>query len=419
MSRYILANPDVSFSLTSNDRLVYKTSGNNDIKQIFGQLYGLDVARNIIEADYQGKGYKIHIYTTKPAINRTSKNDISLIVNKRYVKSNIITQAVIEAYKSYMPENRAPISLIKLDIDPISIDVNVHPQKMQIKISNEYEIASNITKMIREKLEEKILIPTPILDSNKEYQKEDIFTALKNEEAKEKEEKTFDFEKVENKKPTLKFEEDEFSFTNLKEEKIEEPKKEEFPSLRYIGSVHATYLLFESKDGLYIMDQHAAAERINYEYSLDVLKNPTKEINQLLVPIDIDFTENDFQGLLEVAPKLLDLGFKISEAGPRSIFVREIPSFIHFDDVEDFIRSYITNYKKDKDFNIEKYRDTIAKQIACKASIKANNQIMNQEVDTLVKRLSMCKNPFSCPHGRPTIIKFSSYDLEKLFMRVM
>jgi DNA mismatch repair protein MutL len=191
------------------------------------------------------------------------------------------------------------------------------------------------------------------------------------------------------------------------------------PNLNYIGQIHGTYLIFESEDGMYIMDQHAAAERINYEYYYNVLANPKNERIQLLVSENVELTKFEYDKISDLIPNFESLGFKLEPSGPQSYFVREIPTWVRLEDVSDFIHNLINDFKNNFNLQVMSYRDYISKQISCKASIKANHIISKEEVVALVKRLRECNNPFTCPHGRPTIIRYSKKDLEKMFMRIM
>lgn len=161
------------------------------------------------------------------------------------------------------------------------------------------------------------------------------------------------------------------------------------------------------------MDQHAAAERINYEYYLEVLKNPTNASSLMLIPLHLEFTASEMISIKENLITFEELGFKLEQASPTSFFVREYPMWLHVDDCEDFLRNILYNAYRDKQFTIEKYRDRLAAEIACKASIKANHAIKKEEIDTLLENLRKCKNPYTCPHGRPTIIKITTLELEK------
>lgn len=446
VSKYILANPNISFSLKNNGKDIYKTLGNGDITRIFGELYGVEVAKNLLSSSIEKDGYKVNLTICKSVVSRANKLEVTTIVNDRFVKSNAITDAIISGYHTYIPEGRYPIALCSVTIDPTLIDVNVHPTKMQIKISNEDEIASNICQMTKDLLKSASMIPD-IKESEvvkKTYQKVDMFEQIYNIE-ESKIEYNAPIDDVDDKKDnlpdidTLLKQANEYSLQkeeiiqestnekqNIEESNVEQKnddtiyeEKKTLPYLEYCGQVHGTYLIFQNDEGMYLMDQHAAAERINYEYYLEVLKNPPKASSLLLVPINIEFSAAEMIKIAEHENEIINLGFKITESSPTSYYVREYPMWLHEEDCEDFIRNLLYDVCRDKEFTIEKYRDRLAAGIACKSSIKANHAIKREEVDELVSRLRKCQNPYTCPHGRPTIIKFTTLELEKMFKRVM
>lgn len=438
VSKYILANPNISFTLKNNERLIYKTLGNGDLVRIFGELYGLEVAKGLLRKNYEGNGYKIDLSICKSVVSRANKLEITTIVNDRYVKSNPIIEAIIKGYHTYIPEGRYPIALCNITIDPTLIDVNVHPTKMQIKISNEEEMASVVEKLTNELLKSASMIPDikPIEDAPKSYAKQNIFndvifkeevsrpqinnSSYQDDITKENDylkEASSKLDELLNSANTYK---DEIK-PEEKTETKEETKKDDniIPYLEYCGSVHGTYLIFQNEEGMYLMDQHAAAERINYEYYLEVLKNPTNASSLMLIPLHLEFTASEMISIKENLITFEELGFKLEQASPTSFFVGEYPMWLHVDDCEDFLRNILYNAYRDKQFTIEKYRDRLAAEIACKASIKANHAIKKEEIDTLLENLRKCKNPYTCPHGRPTIIKITTLELEKMFKRVM
>ena len=459
ISKFILANPGLSFTLTNDKKVIYKTNGSNDIVEVFGELYGLNVARNLVTDSFKEEGYSINLTCGKNMISRSNKLELTTIVNGRFVKSNVINDAVCEAYKTLIPEGRYPIALINITIDPLLIDVNVHPSKMTIKIANEREMASLLTSHIRKILISDNLIPDAVEQEG--YKKASLLNDLnealdfneisagekiikKNvEEIDEDDKNIFSFSSLISSKKS-----DDFKETNVKlnEEKNNyhvdlKPVNDEdvkdvdsnletiplamrksndrIPNLNYIGQIHGTYLIFESEDGMYIMDQHAAAERINYEYYYNVLANPKNERIQLLVSENVELTKFEYDKMSDLIPNFESLGFKLEPSGPQSYFVREIPTWVRLEDVSDFIHNLINDFKNNFNLQVMSYRDYISKQISCKASIKANHIISKEEVAALVKRLRECNNPFTCPHGRPTIIRYSKKDLEKMFMRIM
>ncbi len=453
VSKYILANPDISFTLSNNGKLIYKTLGNGDIVRIFGQLYGLEVAKGLLQKSYHGQGFDINLTICKSVISRANKLEITTIVNNRYVKSNAINEAIIKGYHTYIPEGRYPIALVDVTIDPTLIDVNVHPTKMQIKISNEEEMSSIIETLTKELLKSASQIPEAFSEnkSNKSYLKQNIFEdeyileesiQLNKENNISKETDNSYLNKLindSNSKTIIKEEykaSDEISkklddllntssnYYNenkkeeVKEEKIE-IKKDTLPYLEYCGQVHGTYLIFQNDEGMYLMDQHAAAERVNYEYYLNVLSHPVKASSCMLIPMSLSFTQSETIYIDENIDIFTDLGFILEKEGLNTYEVKEYPMWVHVEDIEDLIRNILYNAYKDQTFTIENYRDRLAASVACKASIKANHAIKKEEIDTLLINLRKCDNPYTCPHGRPTLIKFTTLEIEKMFKRVM
>jgi DNA mismatch repair protein MutL len=459
ISKFILANPGLSFTLTNDKKVIYKTNGSNDIVEVFGELYGLNVARNLVTDSFKEEGYSINLTCGKNMISRSNKLELTTIVNGRFVKSNVINDAVCEAYKTLIPEGRYPIALINITIDPLLIDVNVHPSKMTIKIANEREMASLLTSHIRKILISDNLIPDAVEQEG--YKKASLLNDLnealdfneisagekiikKNvEEIDEDDKNIFSFSSLISSKKSDDFKETNVElneeknnyhvdFKSVNDEDVKDvdsnletiplamrKSNDRIPNLNYIGQIHGTYLIFESEDGMYIMDQHAAAERINYEYYYNVLANPKNERIQLLVSENVELTKFEYDKMSDLIPNFESLGFKLEPSGPQSYFVREIPTWVRLEDVSDFIHNLINDFKNNFNLQVMSYRDYISKQISCKASIKANHIISKEEVVSLVKRLRECNNPFTCPHGRPTIIRYSKKDLEKMFMRIM
>ena len=466
MEKFILANPNISFKFTNDNKVIYQTNGNNNIIEIFGSIYGLEVARNILETSYSDTGYKIKAYVTKNNISRSNNLEITTVINGRFIKSQVLNEALVAAYKTLIPEGRYPIALLYIDIDPLLIDVNVHPSKMTIKIANERQMGYILTSHIKELLVSNNLIPDTSIEQHVEgFKNERIFDESLNvsktlyEEPKQNNfslsEDTFDFnslvqttyKKQDLKTDSLKLDEDKndnifeqnktsiestikTNFDNLDARNIKDEKEEyvpvsmeyserRIPKLNYVGTIHATYLLFEGEDGLYIMDQHAAAERVNYEYYYNILANPAKISVPLLVSEEVELTSIEKAKLKQNISDFESLGFKFFKEKENSYLINGIPTWLHIEDVSNFIHDTLVEFDNNINENIMKYRDTISKQIACKASLKANHNITRDEVNTLLANLSKCNSPFTCPHGRPTIIKISVNELEKMFLRIM
>ena len=424
VDKLALSNRNIKFTLTNNNQTLLSTSGIDDVKNLFAMVYGVNIAKNLITSEGEFDGIRVKATYTNPTITRSRKNDITLVVNNRYVKSNLVTNAVCDAFKDYVAPLRYPICLVELDIDSLLIDVNVHPQKMEIKFSTEKEVYNLVKDTIINGIKKITIIPT--LESVKP--KETIvpidFTSYLNLDVEEekvelKEVVLEEYKPIQNKEVKSKLEEKDVKIKveELKKEEIKEVKK--LPYLEYIGQFSGTYLLFQNEEGLFLVDQHAAQERINYEYYYNVLANPTKESMPLLVPIDIELKKEEALILSHNIEKLNNVGFVIEASGINSFFIREIPTWIKLDNSDIMIEKIIYYLLERNVFDIALLRDSLAKQIACKASIKANHYVSKEEVSKLMTDLNLCQNPFNCPHGRPVFVKFTHYEIEKLFKRVI
>lgn len=424
MTKFALSRPDIAFSLSNNGKEIISSSGKNDVVRLFGEIYGLDVARNLLIDEYKSVAFDLKLCIAKSTISRSNKNEITVICNGRYVKSYKLTDALVEAYSTYIPHTRYPIGVIYLNLDPLLVDVNIHPSKAIIKISNEDEIASKVLEMAYSLLKNANMIPDNEAQSpNKAYEKITFFDqkfdsrAIKEEPIIE--ESKVLYNRVE--ETTVKMDKTPEEKKNIDELK-ESPNMvvtKRLPYLEYVGQVHGTYLIFQNDDGMYIMDQHAAAERINYEKYYKILSEPKNIRTPLLVPYEIEFTSTEVIYINEHIEELKNIGIEIDQIGKQSYVIREVPYWIEFNNIDEIIRNLINTFMKNKEISIIKNRDRISKQIACKDSIKANHSLTREEAMGLLEKLNKCNNPYTCPHGRPSIIKMSGKDLEKLFLRIM
>lgn len=410
VERFALSNPSISFSLLNNGNQTIFTSGNGDYTRLFGDIYGLNVAKNLINSTFSGNGYDINFVLAKPEVYRANKLEITLVVNGRYVKNKNITNAVIEAYTTNLPIGKYPVGVIYLTVDPLLIDVNVHPTKMEIKISNEEEIINALIKVIEESIGNVVQIPE-IDVLSKAYSKESIFDSM-NYEINDS---TVKYKNVTN---DIKEQNEDINF--IKEEEATPLKMEKrLPYMEYVGQVFGTYLIFQNSSGMYLVDQHAAQERIRYEHYVKILGDANQPRSILLMPLVLEFTKTDMEYLRGNIDKLAELGFKLELAGENSYFVREIPAWANTDNTSDDISFALKLFIDNKEVSVIKFRDAIAKRIACKTSIKANKRLSNIEIDKLISDLGLCNNPYHCPHGRPTIVTLSELELEKMFKRVI
>lgn len=417
INKMALSYPDIRFTLINNDKVLLKTDGSGRLLKVINDIYGLSVTKKMIEVIGENEDYKISGYISYPELTKSNKNAITILINGRVIRNLDIIRYITDSYHTYIPQDKYPIVVLKIDVDPILIDVNIHPTKMDIKFSKMDTLKDLIEKIINEKLESLTLIPDAGLETLVEENKSKITTAYNedryqsfDEERKEQEFKEFE-------KMTLDFNVSEAEVKyNDNEDAIKEYRiKKMYP----VGVVHGTYIIAENEDGMYLIDQHAANERINYEYYLKELSNPDAVVMDLLVPITLEFPSNEYIILKENYNLLDKLKIGYEEFGFQTLVIRSVPVWLTKSNTEQAIRKIIDIITVREDFRLDRFVDHVAATVACKASIKANDHITLDDMEVLLERLRACDNPFTCPHGRPTIISYSKYDLERLFKRSM
>jgi len=412
MNKIALSNPNIRFTLINNGNTILKTDGSNNLLKTISSIYGMDVTRKMLEVKGFDDDYEINGFISLPEVQRSSRNHIITLVNGRVVRNMDLNRVINDSYHSFKPDNRYPIVVLNIEVDPSLIDVNIHPTKMDIKFSKMEELLILVEKLIKEKLNRQVLIPeveTIIyndfdeIKEEKDERKTEIVEEIKKEKPKY-EELTLDLNRVTEEQPTY-----------IKEEKEQEKR---LPEIYPVGLVHGTYIICQNEEGMYLIDQHAAKERINYELFKEKLNNPTKESISMLLPETIEFTNNEYIILKENFEFLNNMGFVIEEFGINSIVIKSHPIWLTKGfEIEQIKRIIELVINKEKDFDLTKFNDHLSATLACKASIKANTDISLNEMECLINDLRKCSNPFNCPHGRPTIIYYSKYDLEKLFKR--
>lgn len=427
INKLALSQPNIRFTLQNNDNVILRTDGSGNILKVIQSIYGTDVARKMVPIKGENPDYEISGYISLPEVHRSSRNNMVTIVNGRVVRNMDINRTINDAYHSYKPDNRYPITVINILVDPSVIDVNIHPTKMDIKFSKIDTLLELIKVTIMAAITDRNLIPE---------------VSIRKEKPK-REELRFDLERHSHNNPEIKPEPVEFEEPEIivnesiyedenngdivhevtmdnEEYKIntKEEEKEFMPEMYPVGLVHGTYIIAQNEKGMYIIDQHAAKERCNYEKFKEAMGKPNIASTSLLFPITIELSNDEFIILKENMHILEDLKFKIEEFGINSVIVKEHPAWLPKGYEEESIRKIIEIViATRKDFNIEKFNEKVATMMSCKHAIKANTNITMEEMEALITDLRNCKNPFNCPHGRPTMIYYSNYDLEKLFKR--
>lgn len=392
MNKIALSHPNIKFTLINDESVLLKTDGSNNLLKTIKDIYGLEVAKKMLEVKTSNDDYEVEGYISLPEINKSTRSGMVTLVNGRVVHNFELNRYINDSYHGYKPDTRYPIVVLNITADPSLIDVNVHPTKMDIKFSKLEDLGYIITKMIKEVLQPKNLIhnvDVPLTINT------DIITRENYEEL------SFDF-----------------STEVVKEPTIEITKEEKFPDLYPVGLVHGTYIICQNDKGMYLIDQHAAKERVNYELYKNKLGNPKVDYTNMLVPITIELSNNEYIIVKQNLELIRSLNISIEEFGINSFIIKGHPTWLPVGYEEIAIKRIIeTIIQFEKSFSIEKFNEEIAIMLSCKLSIKANENITLNEMEALINDLKRCNNPFNCPHGRPTIIHFSNYDLEKLFKR--
>ncbi len=427
IEKLALTHPEIKFTLTNNDKVIVSTSGSNNLLKTIYEIYGYLVSSNMVSINASSEDYDINGYVCKPTILKSNRNHMTTMVNGRIVKNIELNKAINDAYYTYKPDIKYPIVVINIETDPTIIDVNIHPTKQDIKFSKQYELNELVTKTIKEALYKALLIPKievkekindneigilneynkPIINNNeaKEYVINKDLKVLNDEQVK------FDFRKVESNVNS-----------DITKEKVNDDNKNETLKkleLYPCGLVMGTYIVCENENNMYLIDQHAAQERVNYERYLKHLKEQDIHITNLLIPYTIELNPSDYIKFNERKNILTDMGFGIEEFGINTLVFKSHPSWLlpgfEFESINKLVDLVINDYNIDR----IKFYDSVSKTLACKMSVKGNTRITQDAMQTIIDDLVLCDNPYNCPHGRPTIITFTKYELERMFKRVM
>lgn len=412
VERLALSYPEISFTLINNGNVVISTSGSGNLLKCIHELYGILVSKNMIEVNASNDDYDLSGYICKPSVLKSNRNFMITIVNGRVVKNADLNKVINDAYYTYKPDIKFPVVVLKIETDPTLIDVNIHPTKQDIKFSKMDALKSLVFKTIKDALYNSLLIPKVEV---KQIVNENEIPIIKDYNYTEENGPLMindDFDVTLNKDNTTQT-----SFDFKADEKNEEVKALE---LYPCGLVMGTYIVAQNAEAMYLIDQHAAQERINYEKILKSLNEEKLHVTDMLIPITIELSPSDYLAFEENKYIMEDIGFKIDEFGINTIVIKSHPTWLLTGYEEDNIRriiEYIITLPKE--FDKVRFRDHISKTCACKMSVKGNTSITMEQASSILNDLVKCDNPYNCPHGRPTIITFTKYELERLFKRVM
>ncbi|MCS4487926.1 DNA mismatch repair endonuclease MutL [Streptococcus sciuri] len=463
VNRQSLAHPQIAFELVSDGKTLIQTSGRGDLRQAIAGIYGITTAKKMLEISAADLDFEVSGYISLPELTRANRNYITLLINGRYIKNFLLNRSILDGYGSKLMVGRFPIAILDIQIDPYLADVNVHPTKQEVRISKERELHQLISQSIQEVLKEQELIPDaldnlakastrikskteqiklPLTSSQLYYDKERNNSLIKEALVEENSQFLAVSKDIDN---TVKKENKTTPITvKYAERQSEEPydgehpsirsqnratvekllhklgneTKSTFPELDYFGQMHGTYLFAQGRDGLFIIDQHAAQERVKYEYYREKIADVDSSLQQLLIPYLFEFSSADFLALQEKMSLLNQVGIYLDSYGENTYILREHPIWMKEEEIASGVYEMCDMLLLTNEVSIKTYRSELAIMMSCKRSIKANHYLDDYSARNLLVQLSQCQNPYNCPHGRPVLVHFSQSDMEKMFRRI-
>ena len=411
IDKMALSYPDIKFRLTNNGNKLIETTGNGDLLKVIYDIYGADITKKMIPIEGENDDYYISGYISYPEVTKSNRSSITTLVNGRVIKNNDINKCIIDCYHTYVHKGRYPVIVLNISVDPILVDINIHPTKMDIKFSKFDTLEELVRKNINDRLKTISLIPDTSVRNVSSFN--EVYNQISHKEedvSKKNINKEIKYEEV-----TLDFD---VNDTNIEYEKEDEDTKvNKIKHMDVIGNIFMTYIICSNEDGMFLVDQHAAAERINYEKFLKELKDEKYNIVDLLTPIRIDLKKDEVIRLKTRLDVIKELGIEIEEFGDLSFVVRSHPDWIKKENAEREITNILELISSKGEFSKEKFIDTAVMSLACHNSVKAHEYLSKEDMQWIVDNVGYCDNPFTCPHGRPTIITYTKDEIDKLFKR--
>lgn len=456
MNRLALSRPDISFSLTVDGNRLLKTAGNGQLQQTIAGVYNPEVAKKMVPIHAENTRFTVSGFACLPEVTRARKNFVSVFLNGRYIRNFQLMNAVVEGYGSTLMVGRYPIVVLQIEADFELVDVNAHPTKETVRISQEAELIELIKEAIGSAMLQTVRIPNSVpkhfedkpIQTQLSFSAPSVSDTVVNDASKAVtygddtldsfvEELPFFAQEHPEKMTVDAMAHDVFVAhqesveTNSSVEAVSTSHSSDvvvetdtpqtathFPELHYFGQMHGTYLFAENENGLYIVDQHAAQERIKYEYYRVAIGQVRDDLQTLLVPIVLDYPLNDYLEIEAKMSVLNDVGIYLESFGHNSYLLSAHPTWIK-GDVEGVVRELIAIALEQGKVSIAQFREDVAIMMSCKQSIKANHHLSDQHARALLAELSQCENPYNCPHGRPVLVHLTNRDMEKLFKRIV
>jgi len=435
-----LGHPQISFCLTHNSRQIFFSPGTANLLEVIVNIYGTETAKEMLPVKFGSSRVRLTGFIGKPNIARSSRSYMNFFVNGRFIRSRVIGRAVEDAYKSLLPVRKYPIVILNFEIDPEEIDVNVHPTKTEVRFSDERDIYLITQQSISQALRGVQLIPR-IEKKSLEEKSKDKETLVNLSLLEKVDNSTENLEKSlaeETERLVSRVKEESTSYQSPYEIKGEEVYRREvtdisretdkleevnnhvaqLPEMEVVGQIHNTFIITQSPEGMFILDQHAAHERILYEKIKSAKAQGKSTIQALLIPISLELTPKEKVIWEELRPILLEVGFEIEDFGGNTYLIRGIPTFVNNQNVLPFIKEIIDDFLNSTQKKMPgEWREKTIITMSCRLAIKAGDSLDNSETKGLLKSLALTNNPYTCPHGRPTLIRFSLRELEENFKR--
>lgn len=472
VNRMAMSHPEIRISLVSDGKKLLSTNGSGRTNEVMAEIYGMKVAKDLVHISGVTSDYHLEGFVAKPEHSRSNKHYISIFINGRYIKNFVLNKAILEGYHTLLTIGRFPICYINIQMDPILVDVNVHPTKLEVRLSKEDQLYDLIVTKIREAFKDKILIPQN--DLNHAPKKNKVLETFEQQKINfekqqsqigetsapyvhDQKDKNHDVESHKNnldstsstnnestevsnelhnhiddsylqsqKEVLFDMEQNtsnEYEILNQQSNDIKgtvsQTPHRRVPYMEIVGQVHGTYIIAQNENGMFMIDQHAAQERIKYEYFREKIGEVTNEVQNLLIPLTFHFSKDEQMIIDQYKDELDNVGVHLEHFGGHDYIVNSYPVWFPKEEAEEIIKDMIELVLKHKSVDVKKIREDAAIMMSCKKSIKANHYLKNNEMADLIDQLREAEDPFTCPHGRPIIINFSNYELEKLFKRVM
>ncbi|WP_314354551.1 DNA mismatch repair endonuclease MutL [uncultured Granulicatella sp.] len=473
VSKISLSHPEISIILRNEENELIRTAGNGDLRQAIAGNLGPTNARKMLAFSGEDDDFKVSGYTSLPELTRSNRNYISIFINGRSIRNIAISKAIVAGYGSTLMVGRFPITVIDIEMDFQLVDVNVHPTKQEVRISKEVELSALIQKALHEAIQGVQRIPESLEDLPFKRKSTESTTArpvveqetlnfdlkpvqpsirvettsewIKEEEPSlytSSEELPFETEEspsegetseelteeipvqitVHNKEGCedcrIDFHQEKANYWKLSQVLDEENFETDFPELHYFGQMHGTYLFAQNEKGLYMIDQHAAQERIKYEIFKVSIGEVAPVSQSLMIPIVMEFSKKEALKLQESLEMIQEFGIEIEPFGTHTFQIQSHPSWIKQGEEKEIIEEIIDLVLSNQKVTVAQLRKATAIMMSCKGSIKANHRLTTIEAEQLLVDLAKCKNPYNCPHGRPVLVHLSNKDLEKLFKRI-